>query len=190
MEEKDSFKRQAEEFLVLAELDGPMVERLASIGYFDAPASKANHLAEPCGLVRHSVHVTEWLLRLTNAGIVSWEDTRAPYRIGMLHDLIKCKCYAIDPLCSRGDPIRYIYRQSGYVGHGAASALIAMSVLGVVLSPVECACIVHHMGAFRLDDWQLKEYNAALDIFPREIIATHTADMLATRATEQWTVPR
>ena len=102
----------------------------------------------------------------------------------MLHDLVKCKCYAVDPLCSRDEPIRYVYRQSGYVGHGAASALIAMSVIGVSLLPVECACIVHHMGAFRLDDWQLKEYNAALDQFPRELIATHTADMLASRVDE------
>ena len=82
------------------------------------------------------------------------------------------------------DPVRYVYRQTGYVGHGAASALIAMSDLAINLTPVECACIVHHMGAFGLDERQLKEYDAALDRWPHEIIATHTADILAARVDE------
>ena len=178
------YQKKAHEFLESAEVGESAIDRLADIGYFKAPASRYHHLAEPFGLMRHSVNVTEWLLKLTNAGVVSWDRASSPYRIGMLHDLVKCKCYAVDPLCSRDEPIRYVYRQSGYVGHGAASALIAMSVIGVSLLPVECACIVHHMGAFRLDDWQLKEYNAALDQFPRELIATHTADMLASRVDE------
>jgi len=175
---------RARMYLDLASIGDVAIKRLADIGYFDAPASRYHHLAEPGGLLRHSVNVTDWLLQLTDAGVVSWDRAYSPYRIGMLHDLVKCKCYAVDPLCGRDEPIRYVFRQSGYVGHGAASALIAMSLVGVSLAPVECACIVHHMGAFRLDDWQLKEYNAALDQFPRELIATHTADMLASRVDE------
>ena len=175
---------QARIFLERSEIGDYAIDRLADIGYFKAPASRYHHLAEPCGLMRHSVNVTEWLLKLTDAGVASWKSASSPYRIGMLHDLVKCKCYAVDPLCGRDEPIRYVYRQSEYVGHGAASALIAMSVVGVPLLPVECACIVHHMGAYRLDDWRLKEYNAALDVYPRELIATHTADMLATRVDE------
>lgn len=159
-------------------------DKLYSIGYLDAPASKGHHLAEPMGLARHSVNVTQWLVKLTNAGVVRWAASESPYRIGMLHDLVKCKCYAVDPDCSLGDPVRYVYRQTGYVGHGAASALIAMSDLAINLTPVECACIVHHMGAFGLDERQLKEYDAALDRWPHEIIATHTADILAARVDE------
>lgn len=181
---KDEYAEKARLFLECAAIGDGAIEGLENIGFFEAPESKYHHLAEPCGLMRHSVNVTDWLLKLTAAGVVSWDCASSPYRIGMLHDLVKCKCYAVDPLCSRDEPIRYVYRQTGYVGHGAASALIAMSVVGISLLPVECACIVHHMGAFRLDDWQLKEYNAALDQFPRELIATHTADMLASRVDE------
>ena len=183
-ETNESLEVKARLYLERAWMSDDAIDRLANIGFFNAPASRYHHLAEPGGLMRHSVNVTEWLLKLTNAGVVSWDSSSSPYRIGMLHDLVKCKCYAVDPLCGRDEPIRYVFRQSGYVGHGAASALIAMSLVGVSLAPVECACIVHHMGAFRLDDWQLKEYNAALDQFPRELIATHTADMLASRVDE------
>ena len=183
-DEMNDYEKKARMFLDRAEVSEYAVDRLANIGYFKAPASRYHHLAEPGGLMRHSVNVTKWLIKLTNAGVVSWGHNSSLYRIGMLHDLVKCKCYAVDPLCSRYEPIRYVYRQSGYVGHGVASALIAMSVIGVSLLPVECACIVHHMGAFRLDEWQLKEYNAALDQFPCELIATHMADMLASRVDE------
>ena len=180
-ETNESLEVKARLYLERAWMSDDAIDRLANIGFFNAPASRYHHRAEPGGLMRHSVNVTEWLLKLTDAGFVSWDRPSSPYMIGMLHDLVKCKCYAVDPLCCRDEPIRYVFRQSGYVGHGAASALIAMSVVGVSLAPVECACIVHHMGAFRLDDWQLKEYNAALDQFPRELIATHTADMFASR---------
>ena len=70
-------------------------DKLYSIGYLDAPASKGHHLSEPMGLARHSVNVTQWLVKLTNAGVVRWAASESPYRIGMLHDLVKCKCYAV-----------------------------------------------------------------------------------------------
>ena len=175
-------REDATNYLGRALLDGWTVGRLEEIGYFTAPASKGHHLAKPGGLLRHSVNVTQWLERLTKAGVVEWQSEESPYRIGMLHDLVKCKCYAADSAATDG--IRYTYRHHEWPGHGAASALIAMSEIGVSLSPVECACIVHHMGAFGLDEKQLKEYDAALDVYPREIIATHTADILAARVDE------
>lgn len=176
----------ATHYLDRALIDRESVERLEGIGYFDAPASKGHHLAVPHGLLRHSVNVTRWLEKLTEARVVRWEHEESPYRIGMLHDLVKCKCYAPDPVAFEpgSSGCKYIYIQSEYPGHGAASALIAMSEIGVSLLPVECACIVHHMGAFGLDEKRLKEYDAALDVYPREIIATHTADILAARVDE------
>lgn len=185
-EEIESCRDMAELYLDKADTDTNVVAKLQEIGFFDAPASKRHHLAVPCGLLIHSVNVTEWLLKLTQAGIVSWEKESSPYRIGMFHDLVKCVCYMVDPLCAEGEPLRYVYKQSGYVGHGAASAMIAMSVLGVRLTPVETACICHHMGAFGLSDGQLRELDAALDYYPAEIIATHTADMLASRFSEAY----
>lgn len=179
-----TLKGMGEVLLEKALLDSYVEKRLEEIGYFDAPASKGHHLSKPGGLLEHSINVTLWLERLTNAGVVEWERAESPYRIGMLHDLVKCKCYAVDPTIKESDPIMYVYRKSEYPGHGASSALIAMSELSVNLTPVECACIVHHMGAFGLDEKQLKEYDAALDVYPREIIATHTADILAARVDE------
>ena len=155
---------------------------LDRIGYFRAPASKGHHLARPGGLVEHSVNVTHWLERLTDAGLVSWQRRESPYLIGMLHDLVKCKCYGLEVADDGSE--KYCYRRSEWPGHGAASALIAASELSIYITPQEVACIVHHMGAFGLDERQLKDYDAALNVYPREIIATHTADMLAARVCE------
>lgn len=181
-----TYKGMAEVMFEKAMLDSYTVDRLDKIGYFTAPASKGHHLARPGGLLEHSVNVTRWLERLTEAGVVRWKEPESPYRIGMLHDLVKCKCYAEDPTqtVADGEAVKFVYKNSEWPGHGAASALIAMSEIGVHLSPVECACIVHHMGAFGLDAKQLKEYDAALDVYPREIIATHTTDILAARVDE------
>ena len=181
-----TYKGMAEVMFEKAMLDSYTVDRLEEIGYFTAPASKGHHLARPGGLLEHSVNVTRWLEKLTEAGVVRWKEPESPYRIGMLHDLVKCKCYAEDltHTVAEGETAKIVYRDSEWPGHGAASALIAMSEIGVHLSPVECACIVHHMGAFGLNDRQLKEYDAALDVYPREIIATHTADILAARVDE------
>ena len=187
--EEDKLKKvkaTARRYLDLAGL-GDVVTKLDAMGYFMAPASKSHHLAEPGGLAAHSIHVTYWLVRLTRAGIVFWEDERSPYRIGMLHDLVKCRCYVVDPTWDGYGPTRYLYRQPELTGHGEASALFAMSMLGVRLTPVETVCIVHHMGAFCLDNRELKEFDAALGVYPQEVVCTHTADLLASRLEESLT---
>lgn len=146
-------------------------EALKEIGYFDAPASKDHHLAVAGGLAEHSMLVTRIL-----------RDTRAvpkvsAYRIGMYHDLVKCLCYR---------PVgegKYEYTQPPYPGHGVASALIAADI-GIRLEPFERAAIVWHMGAFGLDDRQMKEYRAALRQWPVPIIFTHAADHLASISKE------
>ena len=94
------------------------------------------------------------------------------YRIGMYHDLVKCLCYK-----AVGDG-KYEYTQPPYPGHGVASVLIAEDI-GIQLSSIERAAIVWHMGAFGLDERQMKEYKAALQKWPVPILFTHTADHLA-----------
>ena len=66
---------------------------LREIGYFDAPASKGHHLAERGGLLQHSVNVTRRLVDLAAAWHVDWPRVESPYIVGMLHDLVKCRCY-------------------------------------------------------------------------------------------------
>ena len=139
---------------------------LLKIGYVQAPASKGHHLAVAGGLAEHSIHVTDNLLKTRAVPEVS------AYRIGMYHDLVKCLCYK-----AAGDG-RYEYTQPPYPGHGVASAMIAADI-GIRLEPFERAAIVWHMGAFGLDDRQMKEYKAALRKWPVPIIFTHAADHLA-----------
>ena len=62
--------------------------------------------------------------------------------------------------------------------------MIAMSELGVMLYPDEAAAIIHHMGAFGLSGRALDEFDAALERWPAQIIATHTADWAASRLDE------
>ncbi len=159
-------------------------KRLEEIGYFDAPASAHHHLAEHGGLAKHSVNVTRWLLNLTDAIGVNWPRCESPYIVGMLHDIVKCKCYKFQP----GGAVENIVRvPHPYSGHGSASAIIIQSELRLDLRPIEASAIVHHMGAFNLKGFELDDYDHALQIYPKAIIATHTADMLAARFDEEYT---
>lgn len=166
----DLDKKTALEFLAKAGLDDGQVRKLERIGYFTAPASCRHHLAHEGGLVEHSMNVTRYMLDLK--AFAMGAENRSPYRVGMLHDLVKCMCY------TRGDDGRFRFVTAPYPGHGIASFMIAHE-LGIELSPVEAACIVWHMGAFGLDDDALKQYSAAIRCYPSPIILTHTADHLA-----------
>ena len=154
-----------------AALTNNCISRLRDIGYFTAPASKGHHLAVDGGLVEHSINVVDRLLELG-----AFRDEELAYRVGMLHDLVKCKCYEKD-----GDGYKYVHPP--YPGHGVASVMIA-NELGISLTPEETAAITWHMGAFGLGDRQLKEYHAAIQRFPRAIILTHAADHLASAMEE------
>ena len=160
-------KDVAVDYLQAAGLSANVIERLREIGYFEAPASKGHHLAHEGGLAKHSVNVVDRMLELG-----AFENGESAYRVGMLHDLVKCKCYR-RVFCSG-----YEYVQPPYPGHGVASVMIAHE-LGVSLTPEETVAITWHMGSFRLNERELKEYHAAVRRFPRAIILTHAADHLA-----------
>lgn len=160
-------------------------EDLEKIGYFDAPASMSHHLAEHGGLLKHSVNVTRWLLKLTATMEVEWPRLESPYIVGMLHDVVKCKCYGFRP---GGAEERIVYQAHPYAGHGTASAAIVAAELNASLMAAESSAIIHHMGAFNLSGEALRDFDSALSIFPREIIATHTADMMAARVEEAYHV--
>ena len=162
-----------------AALESEQERRLRAIGYYEAPASKGHHLAYRGGLVLHSFNVARRLVTLTTALGVVWSRPQSPYLVGMLHDLVKCKCYRL-----RADG-GYDYVQPEWPGHGVASVMIATVELGIHLEPDETAAIIHHMGAFGLQGRALDEFDAALDRWPNQIIATHTADWAAARIDEE-----
>ena len=174
-----------EMYLKNAGLTDDQRKRLGEIGYLWAPASKGHHLAVPMGLYVHSTNVTRRLLKLTEAMEIDWSREESPYLVGMLHDLVKTRCYeqtAEGPTTDR--PIGWKYIQPAYPGHGIASALIAAE-LGIQLNEDERAAIVYHMGLYGVGkEYTDKEINEALGAFPGQIIATHSADWLAARIDE------
>lgn len=173
MEDKSSkleVVSEATNYLRKAGLTDGQIHALGEIGYFDAPASQRHHLACETGLARHSMHVTDQLIAL---GVFA--DEASAYRVGMLHDLVKCYNYELD-LVTR----EYTKKAAHYPGHGVASVLIAAD-LGIGLSDEEKQAVIWHMGAFALKDRETSDaYDAAKLRYPRQIILTHAADHLAT----------
>ena len=155
---------------------------LQRIGYFEAPASAHHHLSERGGLLKHSVNVTRWLEKLTESIGVTWPREESVYIVGMLHDVVKAMCYKFQPAGAEEHIVRVPHP---YSGHGSASVAIISAELGLTLYPAEASAIMHHMGAFNLQGLDLKDYDQALRIYTKEIIATHTADMLAARYDEE-----
>ena len=169
-------------YLRSAGLDEMSVENLKDVGYFAAPASKGHHLAEKGGLVTHSMNVTRELLKQTETMGVMWPREESPYLVGMLHDLVKCRCYRAKDGAERNG---WEYVQPEYPGHGIASVMIAAE-LGIELRPAEILAITYHMGMFGVGrEYTDKEFDAALAKYPQQIIATHCADWWAARVTEE-----
>lgn len=172
-------KTQAMKYLELAGLSEKQIDKLKEIRYFSAPASKGHHLAETGGLVKHSVNVTRNILTLTDAYAFKWKRQESPYLIGMLHDLVKCKCYA-----ERVDG-GYGYVFPGWQGHGEASVMIALFDLKLDLTKEEIVAIRHHMGLWDVPEKGKKDYGEAVAENPQAIIIAHTADWWATTIDER-----
>lgn len=173
------FEKPGEVLFNFARLSCGTMDRIKAIGYYDAPASKEHHLAVKGGLAEHSLNVTRRLIDISDALEIAWSREESPYLVGMLHDLVKCQCYKLNP-----DGKTYSYIQPKWPGHGAASVMIATVELGIQLNPDEAAAITYHMGAFGLTGRAMDEFDAALDAFPGPIIATHTADWASARLDE------
>ena len=166
----------------LCHLKREQFKRLNDVGYLFSPASKSHHLNCEFGLAKHSLNVTEILVELSASLQINWPRPESPFLVGMLHDLVKCKCYA---KCSSEDKVEFTYVQPEYPGHGIASVMIAAE-LGIELKPSEIAAITYHMGMFGVGrEYTDKEFNAALAKYPQQIIATHCADWWAARVTEE-----
>ena len=182
MEPKD-FTAETTRLLMLSGLDELHVMKLNELGYFGQPASRSFHLNEYGGLAIHSVNVTRRLVKLTSAFGVKWPRAESPYLVGMLHDLVKCRCYKFNQEID-GRPT-WDYIQPIYPGHGACSASIAAEI-GIQLLRDEIVAITFHMGMFGVNskEYSMEEFNAALQWHGAQVIATHTADWYAARVDE------
>lgn len=168
-------------YLVFAGVSMPLLENYSGtmMCYLNAPASAGHHLAVKGGLAIHSMNVTDRLLQLTEDLKIAWSDSGSPYTIGMCHDLCKIRAYDFktDKEITKLRPV--------FPGHGTLSAMLAPEFLGHPISYVEQVCIVYHMGAWRVgEEYDVRHLDAAISEFPLEVIATHTADMLASQCDE------
>ncbi len=168
-------------YLVMSGVSQPLL--LDGSGHVErflvAPASADHHLAVKGGLAIHSMNVTDRLLQLSEALKIEWSYSGSPYVIGMCHDL--CKMHAYDFMAG-GE----IAKTSPAIpGHGTLSAILAPEFLGHPISHVEQMCIVYHMGERSVgEEYDARHLGDAVSEFPLEVIATHTADMLASQFDE------
>ena len=84
------FEKPGEVLFNFAHLSCGAMDKIKSIGYYDAPASKGHHLAVKGGLAAHSLNVTRRLIDISDALEVAWSRDESPYLVGMLHDLVTC----------------------------------------------------------------------------------------------------
>ena len=165
----NEIKFKAIEYLRKAGLSDDQIARLDHAGFFTAPSSSKHNLAKPGGLAEHSVHVTDQLLALG-----AFDNEASAYRVGMLHDLVECFSYAVDP-----ESGKYISVPALYPGHGVASVLYAHD-LGIRHMDAERYAIIWHAGTCATDDKRLQaSYDIAKRLFPRQVVLTRAADSLA-----------
>ena len=165
--------------------------------FFEAPCSTRFHLAQPGGLVEHSVHVYERLLKLFRTERLdpeavggNWldylkaEEMESIAICGLLHDICKANFYAVEMRNRKNEqgqwekyPFYIVDDQLPY-GHGEKSVYIVSGFMK--LSREEAMAIRWHMGGF---DESVKGGSYAMEgafgKFPLALLL-HIADMQAT----------
>ena len=158
--------------------------------FFDAPASTRYHLAEPGGLVKHSVHVFERLNALCESEDWVAKGISKPQKesiaiCGLLHDLCKANFYKTSTRNVKNEatgqwekvPFYTVEDQFPY-GHGEKSVFLIERFMR--LKTEEAVAIRWHMGGF--DDAVRGgsfAISAAFEKYPLALLL-HLADMQAT----------
>ncbi len=163
---------------------------LESTDFFTAPASTRFHLSRPGGLVEHSIHVYERLLKLcdTENGekflSAKLPDDETIAICGLLHDICKANFYGVEMRNRKNEqgqwekyPFYVVNDQLPY-GHGEKSVYIISSFMK--LSREEAMAIRWHMG-FSDNEFKAGGYSVgnAFEKFPLALL-THIADIQAT----------
>ena len=167
---------------------------LETTDFFEAPASTRFHLSCPGGLVEHSIHVYERLLKLyilekTNPNQPGYyfpmsEELESITICGLLHDICKANFYTVEMRNRKNEagkweqyPFYVVNDQLPY-GHGEKSVYIISGFMK--LTREEAMAIRWHMGGF---DESVKGGSFALSgAFSKYRLAllAHLADMEAT----------
>ena len=165
---------------------------LESSDFFEAPASTRFHLSRPGGLVEHSVHVYERLLKLYKVEKANPAYPGTPYIptveemefiaiCGLLHDICKANFYAVEMRNRKNEkgqwekyPFYVVNDQLPY-GHGEKSVYIISGFMR--LSREEAMAIRWHMGSWR--EGEARDAGNAFEKFTLAVL-THIADLQAT----------
>lgn len=168
---------------------------LESSDFFEAPASTRFHLSRPGGLVEHSVHVYERLLKLYKVEKANPAYPGTPYIptaeemefiaiCGLLHDICKANFYAVEMRNRKNEkgqwekyPFYVVNDQLPY-GHGEKSVYIISGFMK--LTREEAMAIRWHMG-FSDNDFKAGGFSVgnAFEKFTLAVL-THIADLQAT----------
>lgn len=173
--------------------------------FYTAPASTRYHLAEEGGLLKHSIHVYDCLMKKKENPV--WKEALSDVSddtfilVSLLHDLCKTYFYgeelknrktydedkvkAANPRTVKRDANgefiwetvpAYVVDDKYPLGHGEKSVFFIMQF--VKLTMLEIAAIKHHMGAY-CDSSQWNTLGQAYEKYPLAL-ALHESDLEAT----------
>ena len=137
-----------------------MLKWLEGSGFFTAPASSKYHLAQPGGLVIHSLNVWRRLREIAVRDILKggpgelWPETEETVAIlGLLHDVCKADVYHQETKRRKNpdtgkweDYPGYAFRDPFPLGHGEKSLFLITRHMA--LTEEEALAIRWHMGAY------------------------------------------
>ena len=153
-------------------------------GFFEAPASKRHHGAEPGGLAKHSVNVFKRLIMLNAEESERQQslnyDLETLAICGLLHDL--CKIDAYRKVGFEGIN-EYQLTKNFPAGHGEKSVILILQFMH--LTQEEILAIRWHMGQY---DFYARGGGYDLDNAFRQsklAVMLHLADMMATHFDER-----
>lgn len=159
-----------------------VLPELESIGFFEAPASRKDHLAYPGGLLQHSLNVHNVAMMLYNQLKALKPDLEIQEEsiiiASLLHDVCKTDRYTMT------DNGTYVKNYNFPVGHGEKSVILLLK-WGLKLTENEMLAIRWHMGGWHVpnNEEQQTDYVHAVESCPL-VTLIHTADTLASKIVE------
>lgn len=160
-----------------------VLTELENIGFFEAPASRKDHLAYPGGLLQHSLNVYNVAMMLYNQLKALKPDLAIQEEsiiiTSLLHDVCKADRYTMT------DNGTYVKNYNlPMIGHGEKSVIMLLK-WGLKLTDEEMLAIRWHMGGWHVpnNEEQQTDYVHAVESCPL-VTLIHTADTLASKIVE------
>ena len=176
-----------------------VIEDLAKLGFFDAPASAGHHLNTAGGLVQHSLNVYKCAMMLRDQmdilspGIKSECSDDSVIIASLLHDVCKSDIYKRTTR-QRKNALGTWEPSEGYkcsykdfpIGHGEKSVIMLLCS-GLDMTDAEMIAIRWHMGAWEIPFQSIETQKNQDAAYEQYSLCTliHAADLLAARLMEK-----